>query len=242
VKRARPDGRFQRLDPRMLLATLDTLHARILARFPERNLGRVALEVRQVIERVADESSERRRQQRLVGALCAVGAAVVIALAAVAVALSVRDAVRRADGTPAFQWLPLIESAINDMVFAGLAVFFLFSVPARQRRRRSLASLYQLRSLAHVIDMHQLTKDPERLRADYPTTEASPQLDLTADGLGRYLDYCSELLALVGKGAALCAQESADAVVLDTVSEIETLTLGMSREIWQKISLLDTRR
>ncbi len=239
---ARTDGRFQRLDPSMLLATLDTLHGRIVARFPERNLGRVALEVRQVIERVVAESAERRRRQRLVGTVCAVGVAVVVALAAGALGLSLRDAFRAADGTLAFQWLPLIESAINDVVFAGLAVFFLVSVPARQRRRRSLASLYRLRSLAHVIDMHQLTKDPERLRADYPSTEASPQLDLTADGLGRYLDYCSELLAMVGKGAALCAQESADAVVLDTVSEIETLTLGMSRKIWQKISLLDTRR
>jgi len=42
----------------------------------------------------------------------------------------------------------------------------------------------------------------------------------------------------VSKTAALCADESTDAVVLDTVSEIESLTLGMSRKIWQKISLL----
>ena len=53
-----------------------------------------------------------------------------------------------------------------------------------------------------------------------------------------YLDYCSELLSLVGKAAALCAEESRDTVVLDTVSTIESLTVGMSRKIWQKISLL----
>lgn len=64
--------------------------------------------------------------------------------------------------------------------------------------------------------------------------------DLDAADLGRYLDYCSELLSLVGKAAALCAQESTDQVVLDTVSEVETLTLGLSRKIWQKISLLHT--
>ena len=38
--------------------------------------------------------------------------------------------------------------------------------------------------------------------------------------------------------AALCAEQSTDPVVLDTVSEIEVLTTGMSRKIWQKISLL----
>ena len=54
----------------------------------------------------------------------------------------------------------------------------------------------------------------------------------------RYLDYCSELLALVGKTAALCAEESRDDVVLDTVSTVETLCVGISRKIWQKISNL----
>jgi hypothetical protein len=53
-----------------------------------------------------------------------------------------------------------------------------------------------------------------------------------------YLDYCSELLSLVGKTAALCAEESRDAIVLETVSRIEQLTNGMSRKIWQKISVL----
>ncbi len=53
-----------------------------------------------------------------------------------------------------------------------------------------------------------------------------------------YLDYCSELLSLVSKTAALCAEESRDSVVLETVSRIEQLTNGMSRKIWQKISVL----
>ena len=52
----------------------------------------------------------------------------------------------------------------------------------------------------------------------------SKPLELTRDEMERYLDYCSELLALVGKTAALCAEESRDDVVLDTVSTVETLT------------------
>ena len=155
-----------------------------------------------------------------------------------AIVLTVRDAIRSAEGTLAFEWLPVVESAINDIAFAGIAIFFLVSLPGRQRRRQAgLALLHQLRSLAHVIDMHQLTKDPDRLLAA-PPTAASRRSDLAAPELGRYLVYCSELLALVGKTAALCAQEVTDDVVLDRVSEIETLTSDMSRKIWQKVSLL----
>lgn len=117
-------------------------------------------------------------------------------------------------------------------------MLFLLTAPSRVRRRRSLAALHELRSLAHVIDMHQLAKDPHRLRPEVAPTDATPHDDLSKGDMGRYLEYCSELLALVGKAAALQAQESADPVVLDGVAEIESLTVGMSRKIWQKISML----
>ncbi len=38
----------------------------------------------------------------------------------------------------------------------------------------------------------------------------------------------------------MCAEETQDAVVLNTVSTIETLTTEMSQQIWQKISVLPT--
>jgi len=63
-------------------------------------------------------------------------------------------------------------------------------------------------------------------------------VDLTRAEMQHYLGYCSELLALVGKVAALCAEDSQDGLILETVSDIENLTNGMSRKIWQKISLL----
>ena len=46
------------------------------------------------------------------------------------------------------------------------------------------------------------------------------------------------MLSLTAKTAALCAEHSTDAVVLETVSYIETLTTDLSNKIWQKISLL----
>ncbi len=57
---------------------------------------------------------------------------------------------------------------------------------------------------------------------------------------GRYLDYCSELLSLTGKVAVLYARNVQDSVVLDAVNEIESLTNGFARKIWQKIMPLES--
>ncbi len=55
-----------------------------------------------------------------------------------------------------------LEAAVNLLLLFGGAVWFLLSVETRWRSAtRALAALHELRSLAHVIDMHQLTKDPD---------------------------------------------------------------------------------
>jgi hypothetical protein len=241
VNAGRPDdlGRGH-LSARSIGTTVDRLAARIVARFPDRHLVLVAGDLAEVLADVTAATENARRWRRLVRLPCLVLAAAVAAATGLALILSIQAAVGEAGGTPAFQWLPVLESGINDVVFAGIAIWFLVFVPERWHRRRTLTLLHRLRSLAHIIDMHQLTKDPERLSSDTVPTSASAHNDLGASELGRYLDYCSELLSLVGKTAALCAQATSDAVVLDTVSEIETLTVGMSRKIWQKISLLPT--
>ena len=164
---------------------------------------------------------------------------VVIVAAVVALAFALKDAFDQNRVENSFDWLGLAETTVNDLVFVAIAVFFLYSVPDRIQRGNSLAMLHRLRSLAHVIDMHQLDKDPERLRSTYQETEVSLKVGLNRTQMESYLNYCSELLSLVGKAAALCAEESQDSVVLETVSTIETLTLGMSRKIWQKISVLN---
>jgi hypothetical protein len=230
-------SRYQQLDSGAVGRTIDGVAARILARFPDRQLGGVALELRSAVDR-ADRARESTNIRKAVRSVCLAAAIVVGLVTAIALVIVVRDASRAADGRTSFEWLPVIESAVNDVAFAAIAMFFLLTLSQRLDRRVALAELYRLRSLAHVIDMHQLTKDPERLLSHPQPTEVSIEETMTAAELGRYLDYCSELLSLVGKVAALYAQSSSDSLVLDTVSEIESLTIGLSRKIWQKISLL----
>ncbi len=58
-----------------------------------------------------------------------------------------------------------VEAGINDLVFLGIAIYFLASIEGRLKRRTALRRIHQLRSIAHIVDMHQLTKDPEYLTA-----------------------------------------------------------------------------
>lgn len=233
---------LERLEAEPVLTTLHQLRERIGARFPTRGLYAVSGELVQLADEVATSSARQRDRLHVVRLASRATIALVVVLTAVLLGFAVRAAI--VDGGPAhdIEWLSLLESAVNDVVFAAIGIWFLYTVPERLRRADSLALLHELRSLAHVIDMHQLNKDPERLRASFTPTAVSPTMDLTPEELEHYLDYCSELLSLVGKTAALCAEESRDAVVLDTVSTIETLTIGMSRKVWQKITVLNEVR
>ncbi len=217
-----------------IVDTTRRLEARVADRFPERGIHRI---VRDLAALAADTGTRLERLNRprwrarlLVGGFVALAAVLVIVAATVADNTSV-------DGLD--EWLQIVESAIQDLVFVGAAGVFLYGVEGRLRRRDALADLHRLRSLAHVIDMHQLTKDPESLAAGYQPTASSPERVMTRADLGRYLDYCSEMLSLTSKLAALYSQQSTDPVVLGAVREIQELTLGLSAKIWQKLTILD---
>lgn len=232
---------FEKVQPAPVLATVRRLQERVEARFAGRGLCRVVGELADLVEEVASSTATVRGRQSWLRPLSRLGILAVVVVTVVVVVLATRSAMEDApdDG---LQWLPLLESAVNDLVFAAIAIWFLHSVPERLQRDRVLGMLHRLRSLAHIVDMHQLTKDPERLRSSFHPTTKSVPMDLDHDELEHYLDYCSELLSLVGKAAALCAEESRDAVVLNTVSTIETLTVSLERKIWQKISVLNHAR
>ena len=131
-----------------------------------------------------------------------------------------------------------IEAAMNIIVLMGAALFFLVTIEDRLKRRRALTALHELRSIVHVIDMHQLTKDPSAVVSVGGKTPSSPARTLSPFEVTRYLDYCSEMLSLTSKVAVLYAQAFPDPVVTDAVSDIERITVGLSQKIWQKIMIL----
>ncbi len=227
---------YSQLNPEMLATTVERLSTRIGERFPQAGLFRVSRHLCGVAAESRRRVSESARQSLWIRALIAL----LLILLVIGTVMSI-SAFRIQPRNEPVTWLELVqamESGINDIVFIGVGVFFLVSLENRIRRRRILKALHELRSLAHVIDMHQLTKDPQRAAGALVTTPSSPTETLTPDQLLRYLDYCSEMLSLVGKLAATYLQHSDDEVVLNTVDEIEGLTTGLSRKIWQKLMII----
>jgi hypothetical protein len=232
---------FLELDGRQIVATAERLCDRIRERFPDASLGRVAEELVTVARKTATRSIEIRRSShglRLLGIVFLLAA---IALVATAI-LSTHPEVARI-GPEQQKWqLPEVlqasESVLGSMVFLGAGFAFVWTVDVRRKRRRCLEALHELRAMAHIVDMHQLTKDPDRLVVPGPDTKSSPQRYTDRFLLGRYLDYCSEMLSLIGKVAALYVQGFPDTVALQAVDDIEDLTTSLSRKIWQKIVVL----
>lgn len=227
---------YRTLDSGKILATIGRLRARIRERFPDAGLNGVCAEVEQVARETEEHCSwiERPHLPLRIGGFLAV-LVLVLPLAGLLPMVSGFEG-----EIHLFELIQVLEAGLNDLVMAGIAVFFLVTLENRVKRNRALKGLHELRVLAHVIDMHQLTKDPERLRRRGPSTASSPEPRFaTAFELVRYLDYCSEMLSLVGKTAALYAQHLSDAVVLSAVNEIEGLTNSLSQKIWAKIDSAD---
>lgn len=225
---------YRVLDEGKILGTLERLRNRIGERFPGSGLEDVASELMTVGREVSGCAAYIRAPNwpvRIATGVAAAGMIAVLVLAAVN--LQLPESVRGPDV------IQLLEAGINDIVFFGIAVYFLLTIETRLKRRKALGAIHQLRSLSHIVDMHQLTKDPERLLSVEPDTPSSPERTMAPSELGRYLDYCSELLSVTSKLAALMVQDFNDEVVLGAVNEIEELTTGLSGKIWQKIQLLE---
>jgi hypothetical protein len=229
---------FRSLDPAKILETARTLQCRVEERFPDRGLTRVAAEVVALAEATGAEvrvlSPPIWWLRGLVALLVAAGAAVFVWVGSILPLSQV--------GREAIESVQSIEAAINTLLLAALGLVALVRLEARVKRRRVARGLHALRSIIHVIDMHQLTKDPVTLSPDFRPTEHSPDRTLDAVEMSRYLDYCSELLAMTGKLAALYAQAVPDDGVATAVNDIELLGSSLSRKIWQKITLIDGER
>lgn len=131
-----------------------------------------------------------------------------------------------------------LESSVNLIILMTAGLWFLLTLEERWKRARTQTALHELRSFAHVVDMHQLTKDPTTLLGGGPKTPSSPERAMTRFQLTRYLEYCAEMLALTGKLAALYAGESHDHVVIAAAGDVEALCTDLGRKIWQKITIL----
>ncbi|MBK8007313.1 MAG: hypothetical protein IPK23_01755 [Rhizobiales bacterium] len=203
---------------------------RISQRFPKSDLAAVCEELLVV-------AKETESKAHAVNASNYPLRAIIFALIAAAAGLIyflIRAIQLRTGDVDLINLLQGLEAGTNLIIFISVAIFFLFSLESRMARTRALNDLNELRSIVHVIDMHQFSKDPSELLSS-DSTEGMTRTDLT-----RYLGFCSVMLSLGAKLAALYAQKLPDEVVIDAASDLQNVAGGLSLKIWQKISILES--
>lgn len=228
---SRATVRFLKAD--RILQTMEELHGRIAKRFPASSLRGIAEELVVVVKESLDTVARIREPN----VWLRVGIGVLVALL-LGLLVYVAGGVKvESDALPNFgDRVALINNVITSSVFLLGLIGFLVTLEQRFKRQRAIKALHELRSMANIVDMHQLRKDPESfLNVGTPDpTRLSPA------EMARYLQYCTDLLAILGKVAALYVEGLPDTQTLEAADRIEALTTSLSRKVWQKISLLDT--
>ena len=181
------------LDPDRIVETIALLRRRIDERFPGSGLGRACATLLDIGERTKERLDWVARPNVWLRAGTGL-MAVLLALGAVAAAWALIQAVRATGIDDPLALVEAVESGIQELVFVALALAFLLTLEGRLKRKRALGFIKELRALAHLVDMHQLTKDPHRLTVGAADTSSSPRRELSREELGRYLDYCSEMV------------------------------------------------
>lgn len=227
-------AKYRRLDSQEIIATVKALQHRIERRFPHSGLGKICAE----LLRVAEENVVRVQWIQRPHLALRVGAAL-LSIVMIAVVADLVLHIHQFQVNDYTNFIQTLDASIGTVVFIGAAILFLVTWEKRIKCDRALKAIHELRAMAHIVDMHQLTKDPENYFGRGIRPASPPKREMTPFELNRYFDYCIDSLALISKIAALYVQGFRDPVLMDAVDDVEDLTTGLSRKIWQKIIVLD---
>ncbi|MEK7482718.1 MAG: hypothetical protein AABZ60_00145, partial [Planctomycetota bacterium] len=193
---------YQVLDSAEIERTSQKLLNRIRERFPTAGLGKVCEELCQIVR----DSKKRCEEIRKPNVPLRLGIISIIILILITLVYTVFSLDNTVQNKFTFgEFIQSLQAGLQSVLYVGGLILFLITAEIRIKRSRTLKILNHLRSMSHVIDMHQLSKDPDRIIKRGSTTASSPQHNHVSDSfaLTRYLDYCSEMLSIVGKIAAL---------------------------------------
>ena len=144
---------YRSLNPEHIIHTIAQLRDRIHERFPGSGLSKVADELQQISnEAVARSEWIARPLLPLRAALASLVALIGVIILLALVNLNVSKLWESFS-----DFVQAVEAGINDLVFVGVAIYFLATLEARIKRQRALKAIHELRALAHIVDMHQLT-------------------------------------------------------------------------------------
>ena len=218
----------------MVRETIEKLHLRINDRFPDAGLTRICKSLHDLsgeTNGIIDWISKPNIPIRI--AVCTIILMILSILVFTFTQIKWKE-----DSFSLAEFFQFSEAALNEVILIGAGLVFLVTYETRRKRKRAVNAISKLRCIVHIIDAHQLTKDPDGIASISSPTPNSPKRILDAFALGRYLDYCSEMLSLVSKMGFLYVQNFDDPEANSAANELEILSTGISRKIWQKIMIL----
>jgi len=238
---------YRLLEGAKITDTIESLHHRIVDQFGERGLTRISGELLKVSRDAQRRIVSLRRPNfilRLVPFVVTglIGYLTWLMTQSIDQRLAALDATLAADLKKLVDVLREIKADIALPIALAIplplviAMFAsIWTLESRWKRRRTLRYLHELRSIIHVIDMHQLSKDHRNVGS------SSESEVLVGQRLILYMDHCAELLSLSGKVAALYAESSQDPVVIEAVSDLGQSTSNLGNKIWQKLNVVEGR-
>jgi hypothetical protein len=229
--------KYDSLNIKEIIKTIAALQARIEKQFPRSGLSKVCEELLLISKDAEEELILMQQPRRAIR--IAIGVVILLLLAfSTAVIITFFNIVLEFKHIPLSEFLQGLDANINIIVLLGVALFFLIRFERSLKRKRILSYLNKLHSFAHVVDLHQLKKDPKVVLEGFAPDNIVKMRKMTPYELCKYLDCCIEMLSLIGKVAALYAKNNDDSLVIQSVHEIEILTTGFSRKIGQKILVI----
>lgn len=224
------------VDRKKVHATIQTLALRIESRFPKSGLGKVCQSLLTISERslTTIEWIEKPNYWARGFFYVFMTTVIVILLA------SLKELNLKFSTISIADLIQVTEAITSEIVLLSAGIFFLYNYEKRMKRNKIVKAVNELRAIIHLIDMHQLTKDPYVYLhlEEHKNTPYSPKREMSALELNRYLDYCSEMLALTSKLGFLYVQGFHDDICINIVNDLEQLSVALSEKIWQKISVL----
>jgi hypothetical protein len=128
VARTSPAGDKIQLAANVVGDTVAQLERRIHARFGERGLTKAARDLGRVVVKVSEEAGQPRDRLRRMTIAARIASITIVGATLIALSFSLRSAVVEGLAKTA-DWVPLVDSVINDLVFAAIAVVFLWCFP-----------------------------------------------------------------------------------------------------------------
>ena len=167
---SQPHISFRALDADKILATVQDLHARLEQRLPTSGLSGTRAEIVLINSEAKDRADWLARPILCVRSVASVF--VVLLASVIGITLS--------NGFLRFRELAAnlsdlaqgIDAGVNVAILLSAAIYFLVTLERRMKRSRALKGLHEIRSLAHIIDMNQLTK---RFSGEWAPTSTSPK-------------------------------------------------------------------